>query len=116
MTLRLRRHFTTQIASCAFALAFFGTLALICLVGARISTASGSERYSTNWFIDRAPLATARSTDSAHSQEQEGEKRQVDRRWKIQIPAQIEEQKGKGEQKKQDEPLLRIETELVQID
>ncbi|HZF40327.1 MAG TPA: VWA domain-containing protein [Blastocatellia bacterium] len=47
-------------------------------VGARISTASGSER----------PLATARGTDSANSQEQ----------------------------KKQDEPLLRIETELVQID
>src|SRR5262247_1190273 len=30
--------------------------------------------------------------------------------------AHSQEQKGKGEQKKQDEPLLRLETELVQID
>ena len=114
MTLRLRRHFTTRIASCAFALAFFGTLALVCLVGDRVST--------------------ARSTDPAHSQEQEGQKKQVDQRWKIQIPAPIDGQKDKEqkkqdeplpapidgqkgkEQKKQDEPLLRIETELVQID
>lgn len=92
MTPRLRRHFTTQIASCAFALAFFGTLALVCLVGARISTASG--------------------TDPGHSQEQQ---KQDDPRWKIQLPSPIDGQKGK-EQKKQDEPLLRIETELVQID
>jgi len=92
MTLRLRRHFTTRIASCAFALAFFGALALVCLVGARISTARGA--------------------DSAHSQEQQ---KQDDPRWKIQLPSPIDGQKGK-EQKKQDEPLLRIETELVQID
>src|SRR5262245_40382344 len=92
MTLRLRRHFTTQIASCAFALAFFGTLALVCLVGAWISTASVN--------------------DPGHSQEQQ---KQADPRWKIQLPSQIDGQKG-NEQKKQDEPLLRIETELVQID
>jgi VWFA-related protein len=92
MTLRLRQHFTTQIASCAFALAFFGTLALVCLVGDRISTARGA--------------------DAGHSQEQQ---KQDDPRWKIQLPSLIDGQKGK-EQKKQDEPLLRIETELVQID
>src|SRR5262245_143570 len=92
MTLRLRQHFTTQTASCAFALAFFGTLALVCLVGVRISTASG--------------------TDPGHSQEQQ---KLDDPRGKIQLPSQIDGQKGK-EQKKQDEPLLRIETELVQID
>jgi VWFA-related protein len=92
MTLRLRQHFTTQTASCAFALAFFGTLVLVCLVGAQISSASG--------------------TDPAHSQEQQ---KQGDPRWKIPIPSPIDGQKGK-EQKKQDEPLLRIETELVQID
>jgi len=111
MTLRLRRHFTTRIASCAFALAVFGTLALICLLGDRISTARG--------------------TDPADSRQQQ---KQVDQRWKIQIPALIDGQKSKEqkkqdeplpapidgqkgkEQKKQDEPLLRIETELVQID
>src|SRR5262245_18994645 len=114
MTLRLRRHFTTRIASCAFALAFLGTLAPVCLVGDRISTARGA--------------------DPVLSHEQEGEKKQVDQRWKIQIPALIDGQKSKEqkkqdeplpapidgqkgkEQKKQDEPLLRIETELVQID
>src|SRR5262245_15240321 len=95
MTLRLRRHFTTRIASCAFALAFFGTLAMVCLVGDRIST--------------------ARATDPVHSQEQEGGEKQDNHRWKIQVPTPIVGQKGK-EQKKQDEPLLRIETELVQVD
>jgi len=35
-------------------------------VGARISTASGSERGSFNGPIERASLATARGTDSAH--------------------------------------------------
>src|SRR5215475_11324610 len=112
MTLRLRQHFTTQTASCAFALAFFGTLALVCPVGVRVSTASGSERGSINRFIDRATLATARGTDPGHSQEQQ---KQDDPRWKIQLPSPIDGQKGK-EQKKQDEPLLRIETELVQLD
>src|SRR5215831_8722136 len=92
MTLRLRQHFTTRIASCAFALAFFGTLALVCLVGYRVSTARGA--------------------DPGHSQEQQ---KQDDPRWKIQLPAPLNGQQGK-EQKKQDEPLLRIETELVQID
>src|SRR5262245_45848784 len=116
MTLRLRRHFTTRIALYALALAVFGILALICLVGDRISTASGSERGSINRPIDRASLATARGTDSGHMQEQGGVKKQDERQWKIQIPAPVEEQKGKGEQQKQDEPLLRIKTELVQID
>jgi VWFA-related protein len=95
MTLRLRRHFTTRIASCAFALAFFVATtpvlicpALIVRVGDRVSA------------------------DSAHSQEQQ---KQDDPRWKIQLPSPIDGQKGK-EQKKQEEPLLRIETELVQID
>jgi VWFA-related protein len=62
------------------------------------------------------------------------QQKQVGQRWKIQIPALIDGQNGKEqqkqgepppapidgqkgkEQKKQDEPLLRIETELVQID
>jgi len=95
MTLRLRQHFTTRIVPCALALAFFGTLAMVCLVGARISTARG--------------------TDPAHSQEQEGGEKQDNHRWKIQVPDPLKGQNGK-EQKKQDEPLLRIETELVQID
>src|SRR5262245_35115481 len=106
MTLRLRRHFTTRIALYALALAVFGTLALICLVGDRISTASGSERGSINRPIDRASLATARGTDSGHMQEQGGVKKQDERQWKIQIPAPIEEQKGKGEQENQEEPTL----------
>src|SRR5262245_22823420 len=92
MTLRLRQHFTTRIATCELALAFFGTLALVCLAGARISSACGA--------------------DPGHSRDQQ---KQDDPRWKIQLPSQIDGQKGK-EQKKQDEPLLRIETELVQID
>jgi VWFA-related protein len=95
MTLRLRQHFTTRIASCALALAFFGTLALVYLAGDRI--------------------ATARGTDPVYSQEQEGGKKQDYQSWKIQVPTPLNGQKGK-EQKKQDEPLLRIETELVQID
>jgi VWFA-related protein len=95
MTLRLRRHFITRIASCALALAFFGTLALVCLVGDRIGAASGS--------------------DPVHSQGQGGGEKQGDQSWKIQVPTPLNGQKGK-EQKKQDEPLLRIETELVQID
>src|SRR5262245_33159910 len=95
MTLRLRQHFTTRIASCALALAFFGTLALVYLVGDRI--------------------AAARGTDPVHSQEQEGREKQDNHRWKIQVPVPLNGQDGK-EQKKQDEPLLRIETELVQID
>jgi VWFA-related protein len=90
MTLRLRRHFSTRIALCAAALAFFGTLPLVCPAPAEFYT--------------------------AHSQEQGGAKKQDDNQWKIQIPAPRGEQKDKGEQKKQDEPLLRIETELVQID
>ena len=53
---------------------------------------------------------------TAHSQEQGGPKKQDDHQWKIQFPAPGGEQKANGEQKKQDEPLLRIETELVQID
>jgi VWFA-related protein len=90
MTLPLLRHFTTRIALWAAALAFFGTLALVCPAPAEFYT--------------------------AHSQEQGGAKKQDDDQWKIQIPAPGGEQKGKGEQKKQDEPLLRIKTELVQID
>src|SRR5262245_39427291 len=94
MTLRPRRHFTTRIALYAFALAFFGapTLALVHPAPAKFY--------------------------SVHSQEQKGkeQEKQDDHRWKIQIPVPIEEQKGKGEQQKQDEPLLRIKTELVQID
>jgi len=90
MTLRLRRHFTTQIALWAAALAFFGPLALVCPAPAEFYT--------------------------AHSQEQGGAKKQDDHKWKIQIPAPVSDQKDKVEQKKQDEPLLRIETELVQID
>ena len=90
MPLRLRRHFTTRIALWAAALAFFGTLALVCPAPAEFYT--------------------------AHSQEQGGAKKQDDNQWKIQFPAPGGEQKGNGEQKKQDEPLLRIETELVQID
>jgi VWFA-related protein len=116
MTLRLRRHFTTRIAFYAAALAFFGILALVCLVGVRISTASGSERDFINKPIYRATLATARGADSAHSQEQGEEKKQDDHRWKIQIPVSVDGQKSQGEQQKQDEPLLRIKTELVQID
>src|SRR5262245_36768426 len=120
MTLRLRRHFSTQIAFYAAP-----TPALICpglvksghaRVGDRISTASGSERVSINKPIYRDTLATARGTDPAHSQEQGGEKKQDDHRWKIQIPVSVEGQKSQGAQQKQDEPLLRIKTELVQID
>jgi VWFA-related protein len=151
MTLRLRRHFTTRTALYTLALAFFWApaLALICLspagfrpvpVDARISTASGSERGSIKRPIDRNPLATARGTDSSHTQEQKAEKKQNDSQWKIQTPFPTREPKSqepksqepksqepksqepKGqetksqEQKKQDEPLLRIETDLVQID
>ncbi|HEX2488691.1 MAG TPA: VWA domain-containing protein [Blastocatellia bacterium] len=104
MTLRLRRHFSIRIALCAAALAFFGTLPLVCPAPAEFYT--------------------------VHSQEQAGPKKQDDHQWKIQVPAPGSEQKAKGEQisapggeqkdkveqKKQDEPLLRIETELVQID
>jgi hypothetical protein len=36
-------------------------------LGNRISAASGGEQVSTNTTIDRAPLATARGTDSAGS-------------------------------------------------
>ncbi len=107
MTLRLRRHFTTRIALWAAALAFFvtPTPVLICpaLVNFRLVGVDGQ-------------ISTARGTDLAHSQEQEGAKKQDDQQWKIQFPAPGGEQKAKGEQKKQDEPLLRIETELVQID
>src|SRR5215475_9640839 len=97
MTLRLRRHFTTRIALYAAALAFFGTLSLICPAAAKFRPVQAGARIST-----------ARGTDSGHSQEQGGAKKQNDHQWKIQIPAPIEEQKGKGEQQKQDEPLLRI--------
>jgi VWFA-related protein len=104
MTLRLRRHFSIRIALCAAALAFFGPLPLVCPAPAEFYT--------------------------VHSQEQVGPKKQDDHQWKIQVPAPGSQQKAKGEQipapggeqkdkveqKKQDEPLLRIETELVQID
>jgi VWFA-related protein len=107
MTLRLRRHFTTRIALCAVALAFFmaPTPILICpaLVNFRLVGVDGR-------------ISTASGADLAHSQEQGAAKKQDDQQWKIQVPAPGGEQKGKGEQKKQDEPLLRIETELVQID
>src|SRR5574341_221576 len=82
MTLRLRKHFTT----CALFLALLAALASVNFLGARISTASGSERSFCNQSIDGATLATARGTD--------------------------QEQK----QKPQTEPMLRIETDLVQID
>jgi VWFA-related protein len=94
MTLRPRRHFTTRIALYAFALAFFGAPSLA--------------------LVRPAPAKFY----SVHSREQRGkeQEKQDDRRWKIQIPVPIEERKGKGEQQKQDEPALRIKTELVQID
>ncbi len=85
MTLRLRRHFTTRIAICMSALAFFSPPVQVC-----------------------AGLATRSATASRQ-----------DDRWKIHLPFPPGEQKGqegKQEQKKQDETLLRIETDLVQID
>jgi VWFA-related protein len=82
MTLRLQKHFTTR----ALFLALIFGLTPVNFLGARISTASGSERGSINGPIADATLATARGTD--------------------------QEQK----QKPQTEPMLRIETDLVQID
>jgi VWFA-related protein len=107
MTLRLRRHFTTRIALCALALAFFVAPTPVLISPALM-------QFRLLRMGDR--ISTASGTDSARSQERGGGEKQVDHRWKIQLPSPIGGQKGKEEQKKQDEPLLRIETELVQID
>ncbi len=48
MTLRIRKHFTT----CALFLALIAALALVNFLGARISTASGSERGFRNQSLD----------------------------------------------------------------
>jgi VWFA-related protein len=113
MTLRLRRHFITRIVLYAFTLALFGAPALA-LIGP--GDASLPARLAS--IKDRLgkPGALQAARPRGFSQEQGGEKKQDDHRWKIQIPVQIKEQKAKGEQQKQDEPLLRIKTELVQID
>src|SRR5262245_38712855 len=98
MTLRLRRHFSTRSVIRASSLAFFCALALTGPAPAKFYSAhleAVPRAVASVTLRSRSTggdtLATARSTDS-------------------------QEQKGKGEQKKQDEPLLRLETELVQID
>jgi VWFA-related protein len=98
MTLRLRRHFTTRSAFRASAIAFFCALALTGPAPAKFYSAhseSVPRAVASVTLRSRSTggdtLSTARGTDS-------------------------QEQKGKSEQKKQDEPLLRLETELVQID
>src|SRR5688572_28269566 len=89
MTLRPSRHFITRTAMYAFALAFFSAPVLLLRPG----YASLSAPFALAKDRSEKPGALESTPERGFSQDQKGQ-----------------------EQKKQDEPLLRIETELVQID
>jgi VWFA-related protein len=116
MTLRLRRHFTTRIAFCAVALAFFGAPPLA-LIGPGYASLP-ARIAAINDGLGKPDALEAMPTHG-FSQEQKPEKKQGDPNWNLPLPFPAKEQKGqkgKEERQKQDEPLLRIETDLVQID
>src|SRR5262245_54801386 len=116
MTLRLRRHFTTRIAFCAGALAFFGASPLPLIGPGYASLPARSASIKDGLEKSCAPEAMR---TQGFSQEQKPEKKPGDPNWKLPLPfpaGRQNGQRGKEEQQKQDEPLLRIETDLVQID